>query len=294
MGLFEQIKDGAVLKRENVSFIASAGGTGTVPLGSVYALLSIQTTVPCRFRLYDKQSSRDDATEQSRVFGDTNIPDSIALVTDISMSTAGTYTIDPILYGVSDDLTNRLSYYRINPTGITPTITLTRFLLDDRNIVPNIQNSYDVDNRRNLPAISAVLAYNQLDSGSISNSQIPTTYILVSASLTNSGQIARLRLYNQSSSINNTSEKTRPFATEPSASVGLIVDAILNSGVTTHFVPKIIGSNIENIGTNLQLAKANSDLISGEKKLYYILENVEPSSPSETIEVKLNVYSLEE
>lgn len=294
MGLLEQIKDGASLKRENISFIASAGGTGTVQLGSVYALLSIQTTEPCRFRLYDKEASRDDGTESSRVFGDTNIPDSIALVADISMSVAGTYTIDPVLYGATEDLLTKFSYYRINPTGITPLITLKRFLLDDRNIVPNIQNSYSVDNRRTLPAISATLAYNELASGSITNTDIPTTYLLISASLTTSNQIARLRLYNQSGSINNTNEKTRSFVTEASASVGLIVDAVLNSGVVTHFVPKIVGSNIENIGTNLQITRTNNELILGEKKLYYILENIEPGSPSEAMEVKLNVYSLEE
>lgn len=295
MGLFEQIKDGAVLKRENIAFSADVGGTGTVALGSVYALLSIQTTAPCRLRLYDTQASRDDATESSRTFGDTNIPNNIALVADISMSAVGTYTIDPVLYGATDDVTTKLSYYRVNPPGITPSIVIKRFLLDDRNIVPNPQASYEIDNRRTLPAISETLAYAQSGSGSISNSIIPTTYLLISASLTNSNQIARLRLYNQSSSINNESEKTRLFAIEPSQSIGLIVDMILSSSVNpTYFVPKIIGSNLQNVGTNLQIAKINNSLIAGEKELYYILENVEVGSPSETIEVKLNVYSLEE
>lgn len=295
MGLLEQIKDGAILERENISFVADSGGTGTVSLGSVYSILSVQTTIPCRLRLYDTQASRDDATETSRTFGNTNIPNNIALIGDFSMSAAGLYTIDPMLYGFSDNVSTRLTYYRVDPAGITPSITINRFLLDDRNIVPNILNSYDIDNRRTLPVISAELAYAGLSSGSIFNTQIPTTYLIASASLTASGQIARLRLYNNSSSINIASEKTRPFSTEPSQSIGLITDMVLTASAgTTYFSPKIIGSNLQNMGTNLQITKTSNELIAGENELYYILENVNVGSPAVWMGVELNVYSLED
>lgn len=297
MGLVEQLRDGAVLERENISFVADAGGTGTVPLGSVYAILSIQTTAPCRLRLYDTLASRDDATEAGRTFGDTNIPDSIALVGDFSMSAVGLYTVDPLLYGAAENLTTRLSYYRINPPGATPNITIKRFLLDDRDILPNIEKAYDIDNRRTLPVISAEIADTEFDSGSLSNYQIPVTYLLVSASLTASNQVARLRLYNNSSSINNVTEQSRPFSTEPSRSIGLITDMILDSTSTlgpAYFSPKIIGSNLQNMGTNLQITKVSNELIAGKNELYYILENINVGSPAEWVGVELNVYSLED
>lgn len=295
MGLLEQTKAGAVLKRENISFVADVGGTGNVSLGSVYSILSVQTTIPCRLRLYDTQASRDDGTETSRAFGDLNVPNNISLIGDFSMSLAGAYAIDPMLYGVSDNVSTRLVYYRVDPAGITPTITLKRFLLDDRNIVPNVLTPYDVDNRRTLPVISDELEPLELSSGSLINPQIPTTYLLISASLTASGQIARLRLYNNSSSINDVSEKARPFATEPAQSIGLITDLVLTSSAgITYFNPKIVGTNLQNMGTNLQITKTNNQLIAGENELYYILENVNSSGGAVWIGAELNVYSLED
>lgn len=295
MGLFEQIKAGAVLRRENISFVANVGGSGSVSLGSVYSIMSIQSTLPCRLRLYDTEASRDDSTESSRTFGNTNVPNNITLIGDFSMSLEGNYPIDPMLYGVSDDLSTRLVYYKVDPAGITPTITIKRFLLDDRDIVPNVLTSYDIDNRRTLPVISAQLSPSGLSSGSLINSEIPTTYLLISASLTASGQIARLRLYNNSSSINNTSEKTRPFATEPAQSIGLITDLVLTSSAgITYFNPKIVGSNLQNMGTNLQITKTSNEFISGENELYYILENVNSSGGAVWIGAQLNVYSLED
>jgi hypothetical protein len=51
MGLKEYIRLGAQLTRDTITTQTTVVGSGSVELGSAYALLSIQTNFPCRLRL---------------------------------------------------------------------------------------------------------------------------------------------------------------------------------------------------------------------------------------------------
>ncbi len=290
MGLAEQLKAGASLERKNVTVLTA--GTGSVALGSAYMILEVQTDIPCRLRLYDNQSSRDDATEQARAFGSSNIADSISLVADLSMSSAGGYTIDPVLYGVSGDLTN--AYYRVDGAVGNPTILFRIFPLDDSNFPATPSTAYSLDNRRTLTGITGSLLEGELHYGTIVASSIPKTYLLVSASLDVGSHKARVRLYRSSGSISDANEQARPISTEPSSSVDLLVDVYLTGSTTTYFTPKIIGANLQNMGTNLSLIKGSTTAIQGKSELYYIIENINTSGGEVPISASFNVFALED
>ena len=282
MGLKEYIRSGASLKRSTVTIQTDITGSGSVNLGSSYILLNIETDVPCRFRLYDTSASLYDSTETARQFGDTNVASGIALVGDFSMSAAGTYTIDPVLYGV---IQTASSYYRVD--GVTgpqyPSINLTKYLLEDVN--PS------VNNRKTINLITGSLTVGQLVSGSISNAEIPRTYLFVSASSTNSNGVVRLRMYSTKSPLQDTAEVNRSFATE-SYSRSLLIDAILSGSRTTYFSPKIIGANLQNLTDDLSVLKGTSLL--GYNEIYYILENLNSTVTPLATTASLHLFSLED
>jgi hypothetical protein len=145
-----------------------------------------------------------------------------------------------------------------------------------------------------IPTIQASLSPGQQSSGSLVNNTVPKTYLMVSASLSNVDHIARLRLYAVSSSLYNTQEKTRPFSTEPSASVQIVADMILSGSETTYFTPKIIGTNLQNLENNLENIRAIQEKIAGKNEIYYVLENAATTGGAQTIEVSMYVYSLED
>jgi hypothetical protein len=289
MGLTEQIRAGARLDRRFIQFTTDASGTGSASLAPSYALINIDASVPCRIRFYDNETSRDNANEIARVFGDTNIADDVALIGDFNLSANIRNKVDPTLYAVTED---GFTYYRVEPAAAV-NISLIAYNMED----PSIDNGALV--RRDLPIIEGTLDYNPnggttLEKGVINSPEVPTTYLLVSASLSDPTHIARLRLYSVSASLNLQSEVARSFDVEASSSAYLIVDMILSGSQTTYFAPKIIGANLENMGTNLENIRGNRELINGKKEIYYILENKRVGAVADEIEVSLHVFSLED
>lgn len=288
MGLAEHIRAGAALARELVTVSTDVTGSGSINLGSTYILLGMQSNVPCRIRLYDNIFSRDTVSEISRSFGNTSIPANIALVADVTMSQANTYyTLDPVLYGCVATASNKLTYYRID--GISsppyPQITFNRYLLEDSTVGTEL--------RKTLIPIQRSVTTNAYVTGTLADVEIPRTYLLVSASVSGSNIITRLRLYNSTGSFNNSTEVSRSFSVEPSSSAGLIMDALLSGSETTYFVPKIVGANLQLMGTNLKLIQRTPSLIMGNNELYYILENKSVSPGTVSVTASLHVFELE-
>jgi hypothetical protein len=284
MGLKEYIQAGASLQRDAISITTNADGSGSIDLGSAYILYTLHTNQTCRLRLYDKEGSVNDATEQSRGFGNTNIPDSIALVGDFTMS-IGTYTLDPLLYAVSDKPLAKTTYYKIDNALTPPIITFHRYLLEN--------SSVSTGSRMNLPNIIETLSPTQRKTGTIASPSVPKTYLLVSASVQNTSAPIRIRLYNLVSALTNATEQSRPYEVE-SQTTSLIVDAVLTSTEVTHFTPKIIGANLQNMGTDLSVIKNNFLMLAGKSELYYTIENLATSGPTDTVTVSFNVFSLED
>jgi hypothetical protein len=285
MGLAQYINGGHVLKRETLTFTTSEDGSGSLDLGSAYALLAISTNIPCRLRLYDNESSLNDATEIARDFSNKSIPPSLALIGDFIID-VGVHTIDPVLYGVVENPIDRLTYYRIDNTPAI--VSFTRYLLEDSTIATT--------NRKNVPAITGSLSADQLVSGTLASEQISRTYLLVSASLSeNTNVLTRLRLYATTASFTSTAEKARPFSTEPAANVNLIVDAILPpADRTTYFVPKIIGANLQTMGNNLDTIKFSTTALRGKNEMYYILQNIESSGGASPVTASVHIFSFED
>ena len=289
MGLAEQIRAGASLTREIITINTDPAGSGSISVGPAYGVISIQTTTPCRFRLYDDEASLNDADEIARPFPANNIKDSVALVGDFSMSLAGTlYTIDPMLYGAS---AAGISYYRVEPASAM-LVQIDRYLMEDPLIAPEVGSPYEVSNRRTLSPIMASLGAGSLITGSLASSEIPQTYLLISGSLAGAGTRARLRLYRNSSILSNATEQNRLFQNEPAYGTPLIADMILSGSEPIKFSPKILGANLENMGSDLNTIRANIALISGEPELYYMLNNLAAVTASLT--ASLHVFSLEE
>lgn len=284
MGLKEYIQAGASLQRDIIPVTTNADGSGSIDLGSAYILYKLETNQTCRLRLYDKESSVNDTAEKLRAFGNTNISESIALISDFTMS-AGTYTLDPVLYGVTADTTAHLSYYKIDDAATPPTITFHRYLLENAAV--------STSSRVNLPNIMDTLAPGQLKSGSIISPAVPKTYVLVSASVQNTSAPIRVRLYSLFSTLSNTAEKIRPYVSE-SQTTSLIVDAILSGSEVTQFIPKIVGANLQNMGTDLNLIKNNFSALAGDSEMYYIIENLATSGPTDAVTASFNVFSLED
>lgn len=288
MGLEQYIRAGAALNRKDTVLVTNVSGSGSVDLGSAYVLINVSTTAPCRIRLYDDNGSLLNAGEQSRTFGNNNISASVALVADISMSAPGIYGLDPVVYGVVQNTNNKLTNYRINNTqsGVYPTLTFTTYTLE----VPTVSTA----SRVTLPIITGSLSPNQIISGTLASPIIPTTYLLVSASVSGSDTITRLRLYSTNDSLTNLTELSRSFATESSNNSRLIVDAILSGSETTYFIPKIIGANLQNMGTDLNLIRNSPSSIAGNNELYYVLQNAKTSGGAMSISASVHVFSLED
>lgn len=288
MGLEQYIRAGAKLERSDVSLTTMENGSGSVDLGSAYVLISVSTTAPCRLRLYDNSQSLADATERTRGFGNTNVPAQIALVGDFSMSAAGTYTIDPVVYGLTQNAADKLSYYRVENTqsGQYPIINFNRYLME----VPAVS----IANRLTLPQITASLAPGQIISGTLSSVNVPRTYLLVSASVSGSVARTRLRLYTTSDSFSNITEISRSFATESNNNSKLIVDAILSASQTTYFVPKLVGANLQTMGTDLNSIRVDRAAIMGLNELYYVIQNASSSGGTISTTASLHVFALED
>lgn len=283
MGLQELIEDGKILSRNTINFTDTLG-SGSASLGATYGILSIQSSGPCRLRLYDNEQSLENNTEKNRLFGDYNIPNTIAIIGDFSMSAGDLYTIDPMLYSHTHDKT--FTYYRIDKdVGVPPiTINITRFLLEDVTSA--------VNNRRSLNGIQASLSGSEIVSGTLSGTSVPNTYLLVSASLSGS-HVARLRLYSTSSTLNNSIERTRLFETEPSESARLVVDMVLSGSDPIYFSPKIVGANLQQLSSNLNDLRLDRTKIFGTKELYYFLQRIDAGT-SVPISASVYLYSLEE
>lgn len=284
MGLKEYLKAGAVLKRDIIQINTSALGSGSVDLGSVYVLYTIETDTACRLRLYDTRDSLNNPTEQARIFGNTNIPAPIALVSDFTMS-AGQYTVDPVLYGVAENPTNKLTYYKIDNADTPPTLIFNRYLLED----PAVSTG----SRVSLPLIQESLSPGELKSGSILDLDMPRTYLFVSASINNVPVPIRVRMYSMKGILTSSVEKNRPYVTEAQTTT-LLVDAILTGSETTYFVPKIIGANLQNMGTDLNIIKNSFSTLAGKNEMYYMIENLATSGATQLVTASFHVFSLED
>lgn len=298
MGLEEHIKAGAQLTRNTIVFTAPTG-SGSVNLGTVFSILKVQTDIPVRLRLYDRESSRDDVTEISRPFGQFPATSSIALIGDFSMSSAGTYTIAPPLFGMCSSSDSPETYYRLETAVGQPSqsvLRITRFLLEDSLVTPDPLTFYEISNRRVLKLQADATMSNDTiyESGSLvtQTDVVPKTYMLVSASLANPTQQVRFRLYATSSAIYDNTEKVRTFSTEPAESVMLLVDAIISGSDMLHFSPKIFGANLETMGDDLTQTALSSAKIAGSNQIYYYIQNI--SGFSANPEVNLSLYSLED
>ena len=197
------------------------------------------------------------------------------------------------MYGVAQDGTTELSYYRVDSAVSPPQIQITKYLLEDISKPPTVGTAYTTANRRSFDLKVSSLSTNASASGAFADGMsVPLTYLLVSASVSGTNNVVRLRLYSNSAPIYNQVEKTRAFENEPTGSVPLILDAFLSGSETTYFVPKIIGANLQNMGTDLIPLRLNRENVYGENELYYVIEN--KGSVTTTVTASLHLYALED
>lgn len=296
MGLEEHIKAGAQLNR-NTYVATLPTGSGSINLGSVFGILRLQSDIPIRFRLYDTEASRDNITEINRPFGVLSPTSSVSLIADFSMSAAGTYNIEPMVFGLCTSSISPLSFYRLETATGQPSqsaIRVTTFSFEDGTVIPDPNTFYTISNRRTLTIQSTGSMSIGTGGGGIlsTGTTIPQTFLMVSASLAHTSLQARLRLYATSSAIINTTEQARSFGVEPSENVMLLVDAIISGSDTLYFYPKLFGANLETMGDNLAVTEESISKIIGKSEMYYYIDNL--SGVTANPEIKFAVYSMED
>jgi hypothetical protein len=280
MGLAEHLQSDAVLDRRTVPF--SGSGMGSVYFGAAYIILAIEVDRPCRIRLYDNLSSRNNSTEASRQYGVGLLSDNIALTADINITAPGRYTLDPVLYGVPRDTSNYLTYFNI--TGNTGTVQGNLFLykLEDETIEPYIEgecNSSLAD-----PACLRTQLEFVKNNNSISG---PRTFLMLDV-IANTN--CRLRLYATPESRDSISENNRQFdqaITDPN--ILLIADIVLQANQRIQFSPKIISANLGTLPQNLEIIRTNRVSLNSFSTIYYTLDTI-----STTASIIMNVFSLED
>jgi len=278
MGLAEHLRDGAVLERRNVPF--TGNGIVSTQIGAAYVILGIEVNKPCRVRFYDDQYSVNNSLEQTRSFGDITITTDIGLVADVSMSEAGVYTIDPVLFGVPQNTSSYLTYINITENSEPPANgKLLVYILEDENLQPDENNSF-----YKIPLRRKITFNGSENTLTFTDDLAPKTYLMVDAT---SDTDCRLRLYGKSQSLINQTEVSRSFdqaVMDPS--LILLADMLLESGSITKFVPKLIGKNIETVPFDLSSIAINRSAIRGFSEIYYRLE------PSGSVE--MNILALED
>jgi hypothetical protein len=278
MGLAEHLRDGAVLERRTIPF--SGDGIISTSFGAAYVILGIEVDEPCRIRFYDDEDSVNDALEQTRSFGDTTVTTDIGLIADISMSATGSYTIDPVLFGVPQDTESYLTYINITENS-EPEVNgnLLVYILEDQDLQVNEDNPfYNIPLRRTLTFNGNKSTLNS--AGDLA----PRTYLMIDAT---SDTDCRLRLYGKLQSVFNETEVSRSFdeaVLDPN--LVLLADMVLESGSITKFIPKLIGKNMETTTFDLSSIAINRAAIGGFSEIYYKLE------PSGSVE--MNVFTLED
>ena len=244
MGLKEQLNAGAtVLQRQKVSFGITGNlsqYTGSVDLNRTFILTDVQSSVPCRVRLYGNASSRNDPTELARPYASQSIPASIALITDITLTDTTLFNFAPPVFGANlDNPIQTAIYYTVDQTSGSlsgsNTISFTRFTLED----PTVVNLPSVVTRETL-LITSSISTGQSITGSIST---PKTYLLLQAIPDTSP--VRLRLYSDASYLDNPNEISRTFGVEPVSMSGLIADLYMDVTETSSLTPVILGRNME-------------------------------------------------
>jgi hypothetical protein len=284
MGLNEQILAGSTaLKREIITIpitTAQLQYTGSVNLGRVFTLTSIQPTKRCRIRFYGDTGSRDDATELSRPFMSQSIPSNIGLIADINLGTENLFNLAPPLFGVNlDNPISSSIYYTIDSASgfnldAGDRVTVTRFLMED----PSVANLSGVVTHTTAIISASALASGSHRTGSISTSK---TYLLYAVEPT--ATPIRLRLYTSQSYRNSVTEISRSFGTEPPSSSGLIADIYMEDVAKTPMTPILVGRNDNDL--------VSTGLVSPDSETYYTITN---GSATGTISASLYLFSLED
>lgn len=282
MGLKEQLNAGAnLLKREPLQFFITGSQpvyTGSLDLGRTFVLTSIQSTTPCRIRLYGNQYSRNEINELARPYISQSIPQDIALIADINFDALGIFNFYPPLFGANlENAVTETIYYTIDSSSIAPivgtnTIQFNRFVMEDKSVVglPGVST-------RETVLITGSVAPGNMFSGSITT---PKTYLLLQA--TPSTSPIRVRLYSDSSYRDDTTEKNRPFSTEPISSSGLITDMYMDTTATASLTPILLGRNANDTLYNSAYASSIT---------YYTITN---ESVASDVSASLYLFSLED
>jgi len=284
MGLKEQILVGSTaLKREVITIPITGAAvqyTGSVGLGRVFTLTSIQATKRCRVRFYGDTGSRNDGTERARPFISQSIPSTIGLIADINIATENLFNLTPPLFGVNLDnpITSSIYYTIDSASGFNlnagDRVTITRFLMEDAAV-------------SNLPGVvthtTTIISASALASGSHRTGSIstPKTYLLYAVEPT--ATPIRLRLYTSQSYGNTVTEISRSFGTEPPSGSGLIADILMEDGAKTPMTPILVGRNDNDL--------ASTGVVPPDAETYYTITN---GSATGTISSSIYLFSLED
>jgi len=224
MGFKELVASGQFAPSRITVNIPSGESTGgeitgaTVELGSTYVLLGMSAQRNCRVRLYS--TSESVALDAPRAPFDFTIDPNVGLNLEVLLSgSERSITFDPPVIGTT--FANRTTWFRVSSSIGNPNVQFTAYQIQPRGV--SIPEQY--------LTISASIGSGSMVSGSMNSS--PKSFLIRAAS---SSVESRLRLYSSPIDVISSTEKARPFGTQPPSSSKLIADLMFDSA---SFVYKI-------------------------------------------------------
>jgi len=261
MGIFEQAVSGSDFKRKQVILSSSPMSGSTTGFDASYILLGVNAQSPTRVRLYsDSASMVDDANRASSSFA---FSSTVGLVLDTELDASNlSFTFDPPVIGTTFAASE--TWYHIS-SSTAQSLTFTSYPIE-----------FSTSAGRSVINISG----SNIITGSFlqGNTYSPRSFVILSGSST---QPIRLRLYSRDIATVPTSEKTRPFATEPNTGSSLIADISFDTpSIQNKFVPILEAYNLTTYN-------------SGSNFVGYILDNISTSTIADVI-ASLYIYSTED
>lgn len=217
MGFKELVASGSYFPSRitvNVPPGSSTGGEiqgATADFGSTYVLLGMSAERNCRVRLYS--TSQSVALDYPRAPLDFTIDPNVGLNLEVYLSgSERTLTFDPPV--IATTFANRTTWFVVSSSIGNPNVQFTAYQIQPRSTsLPEL-----------TIGISASIASGSSVSGSMTT--VPKSFLIRAAS---GSALSRLRLYSIDYTSISSTEKERPFGTQPPSSSKLIADLMFDS-----------------------------------------------------------------
>lgn len=270
MGFKELVASGSYVPNRITVNVPPGSSTGgivqgpTADFGSTYVLLGMFAQRNCRVRLYS--TSESVALDSARAPFDFTIDPAVGLNLEVFLSgSERTITFDPPV--IATTFADRTTWFNVSSSIGNPNVQFTAYQIQPRSTsLPEL-----------TIGISASIASGSSVSGSLDT--VSKSFLIRAAS---GSEISRLRLYSTDVTLISSTEKERPFGTQPPSSSKLITDLMFDSASFLYKINPVLEG----------YTWAGDDYKLGTNTIGYILQNRTAATAAVTASVL--ILSLED